>query len=134
MIARPAVFDRIDAAGVIRHHPANCCHIGTAAGGWREKQAIGFELVIQIIVDNAGLNRDLKVLCVHGDNTVHMREVRNDPALDRNRVAFQARSRSPRRQRQSLFISIAHGPANVLGRLGPDNHVGERRRTGRLVV
>lgn len=71
MLARAAIFDRIDTAGIVGDHAANRRHIRAATGRRWKKQAPRAELLIQPLIDNAGLDTDLQVFLMDLNNRIH---------------------------------------------------------------
>ena len=123
VVAGAAILDRVDAARVVRHHAADRRHVGAAAGGRGEEEAVRPELAVERRVDDARFDVDLEVLGPDGDHARHARAVEDDAAVDGNRVALQARAGTACGERDDALGRQPHHRDDVVGRERPDDRV-----------
>ena len=133
MVAGGAVGDRVGAAGVVPHHPADR---GPRRGGGlgTEEQAVRREEAVELVADDARLHAHAPPLDIEREDAIEVPcEVDDDPAADD--LTGQGRARAAGHEADATLRREADERAHV--GLGPRNRDGQRsllilRRVGRV--
>ena len=123
VLLRGAVLDGALAAGVVGNHAAQGAHLRASRIGGKEKPVHG-ELLVQLGMDDARLDRHLHVVQVHGYDAVHPGEVHHDAALLGHRAAALSCARSPGDHRDMKFICKGKDLGHLPARQDPDDEIG----------
>ena len=98
-----AIAGRARPRRVVGNHPADA-RIRPRVG--REKETVRREFGVHVFVRNARLDVHLKIRIIHLQDFVHAQNVEDDAARNGNRIAFDARARAPRRNRNEMRVGV----------------------------
>ncbi len=108
--------------------------VASAPGIHHEHQAGVLQVVVELLVGEAGLHRDVHVVGAEAQHLGHAREVDRHAAVDGVDVALERAADAERDDRRAVRRARPHDRAHLVGGLGEDHGVGIGRGVPRLAV
>ncbi len=122
MVGGHSVLQAVRAAGVLADVAAEGAH-ALARGIGRVEEPVLREDVLELEVDDSGLNDRALIGIVEVEDAVHACERKHRPAPHRDRPAAETGRRSTRDDRDPRFSAQLDGRGDLLGRLGQDGDI-----------